>query len=150
MTIIVYRDGVMASDTGAWNGNASHSWARKLAQGPDGTLYGICGNYAEGIAYLGWVDGGCRGDEPKPRLLKDDDSSFWVMKVYNRLAPIQLISALGVERYEAPYFAIGSATECALGALFAGASAQQAVDAAREHGNGAGGVTRWISFKDRS
>lgn len=46
MTIVVYRNGVMAADSGAWASSAKHSFGEKLAMGPDGTLYGVAGHAA--------------------------------------------------------------------------------------------------------
>lgn len=137
MTTIAYRAGVMAADTGVWTGEACHTVARKLARGPDGTLYGCCGNGAEVNAFLKWVDGGCQGDAPKPREEKDGtSSSFLVMKV-PRGGPIQIVGAHGEEEYEADYYSIGGGNATAFGALYVGASAEQAIRATIVHGSSA-------------
>ena len=145
MTVIAYRVGIMAADSGSWDtSDVQHSWARKLARGPDGTLYGIAGNAGEGYALLAWVNGGCRGDMPMPRPIADHDCSFIALRVAPGGSP-ELITAYGVEPYEgAPYQAIGAAREAALGALHAGASAEEAVAAAIEHSAHARGPVRSI------
>lgn len=145
MTTIAYRDGVMAADSGAWHNSASHAWANKLARGPDGTLFGCAGSAAEAEAFLCWVRAGYEGDMPKPRA-KDEDSSFIVLRVPVG-GPVELLTAFGTERYDAPYFAIGSGAETALGALFVGASAERAIEAAKEHASGAFGEVRTISHR---
>lgn len=131
MTTIAYRDGVMAADSGSWTGGTVHRWASKLAVGPDGTLYGACGDAAECNAYLKWVNGGCCGESPKPRHLADR-ASFTVL-IAPRGAPIRLLVASGEEIFDAPYMAIGGGSDAAMGALFVGASAQHAIQAAIEH-----------------
>lgn len=135
MTTIAYRDGIMASDSGCWLGDASHGWARKLAIGPDGTLYGGMGDAAEVRAYLAWVDDGCLDNEPTPRRVGDGQSSFSIMRVRPN-GPVELTTSEGFESYPAPYFAAGSGAEVAFGALFMGATAEQAIEAAKEHGPG--------------
>ena len=144
MTTIAYRDGVMASDSGAWSGNSSHGWARKLVKGADGTLYGVTGHAAECSSYLAWVDGGCEGAEPKPRETKDEGNSFMVLRVTPR-GRIEFIGAYGAEVYDAPYYAVGAGAEVAFGALYMGATAAEAIEAAREHGSGAFGAVQTIS-----
>lgn len=140
MTTIAFRDGVMASDSGSWSGDASHGWARKVAQGPDGTLYGTAGNAAECGEFLNWVDGGCVGERPKPETtnVEKNESSFIVL-IARPGARIGLLTAKGEERYDAPYYAIGIGAPVAFGALFMGATAEQAIEAAKEHGAGAFG-----------
>ena len=149
MTTIAYRDGIMASDSGSWAGEARHGWARKLARGPDGTLYGCAGNAAQADGFLKWVDAGCQGDHPKADREGQDgrESSFIVLAVTPG-GPIRLITARGEECYtDAPYYAIGAASATAFGALFMGATAEQALKAASEHGSGAFGKIKTVNFE---
>ncbi len=144
MTTIAYRSGIMAADSGSWAGEASHGWANKLARGPDGILYGVAGNAPECMGFLEWVRGGYVGVQPRPRPQEKDESSFIILAV----APagqIRVISAHGEERYDAPYYAIGAGAQVAFGALFCGASAEDAIEAAKEHGTGAFGPVRSIA-----
>jgi hypothetical protein len=145
MTTIAYRDGVMAADSGAWAGDAAHGWARKLAKGPDGTLYGTAGNAAEATTFLDWVEGGCVGARPAAVREGEDgkDSSFIVLAA-PPTGRLILITARGEEKYDAPYYAVGGAAACAFGALFAGASAETAIEAAKEHGSSAFGRVQTI------
>lgn len=138
MTTIAYRDGIMAADGGAWIGDAAVSGGvRKVAKGSDGRLHAVCGNVAEACGYLRWVDAGCQGEPPKPRDLNhhnDDRSSFCAI-IAEKGKPILVMTAHGFEEYDLPYFAFGSGKEVAFGALFVGASALQALEAAAEHGS---------------
>lgn len=144
MTTIAYRDGVMAADSGCWNGDACHGWAEKLAKGPDGTLYGVSGDAAGCEGFLQWVRGGCKGDHPKPEKQGDKDSAFIVL-IARPGEKLALLTCGGEERYAAPYFAIGAGAPAAFGALFMGATAKLAIKAAKTHGYGAFGKVRTIS-----
>lgn len=143
MTTIAYRDGVMAADSGCWIGDARHGWARKLARGPDGGLYGCAGNAAQVRAFLAWVDAGYVGVRPEPEREKDDGNSFIVL-VAAPSGPLRLITARGEEEHEAPYFAIGAGCVAAFGAMFAGATAETAIAAAIEHASGAMGQVQSV------
>lgn len=147
MTTVAYRDGVMAADSGAWIGDASHGWAVKLAKGKDGALHGVAGNAAECGTYLDWVNAGYEGDEPRAEALPDNASSFIVL-IVPPSGPLRLRTAKGVEVYDAPYFAIGAGSPTAYGALFAGATAEQAIEAAKEHASGAFGQVRTIRHEE--
>lgn len=146
MTTIAYRDGVMAADSGARNSGACIPWAQKLARGHDGTLYGVSGSAAESTMFLEWVrDGVHTGKEqPKPRPTGECQSSFIVL-VAPVIGPLRLITAYGDESYYAPYFAIGAGAATALGALYAGASAEGAIYAALCHADGASGTVNIIT-----
>ncbi|MDQ0135698.1 ATP-dependent HslUV protease subunit HslV [Neorhizobium galegae] len=143
MTTIAYRDGIMAADSGAWIGGAATPWAYKLAIGPDGTLYGVAGNAAEAERFLQWVRDGCHGEHPKAEPLPEQYSSYIVLAA-PVVGPIRVITARGDEVYHAPYFAIGAGSVAALGAMFANADAETAIQAAICHASGACGTIRTI------
>ena len=149
MTVIAYRDGVMAADSGSFSSGTVHGFARKLARGPDGTLYGGLGNAPEVARFLAWVDGGCEGHPPDAYRTdrENGDSSFCILRARPGAGP-ELVTAYGVEPYVgAPYMAVGAAREAALGALHAGAGAEDAVRAAVEHSQWAHGPVRSISHE---
>lgn len=147
MTTIAYRDGIMAADSGSWQGGASHGWAMKLARGKDGVLYGVAGNAPEAMGFLAWVNSGYEGEQPKAEPLPDGGNAFIVLAVAPG-GPVRLIAARGEESYDAPYFAIGAGAPTAFGAFHAGASAYDAIEAAKEHGEGAFGAVRTISHEE--
>lgn len=155
MTTVTYRNGTMAADSGSWAGDAAHGWARKVIRGKDGTLYGYAGNAAQADEHLRWVEAGATGDEPKADREGQDgkDSSFIILKVPPN-GPVQLVTARGSEQYpDAKYYAIGAGAPAAFGALFMGATAEQAIEAAKEHGYGAFGRVQTVrhatALKDR-
>lgn len=147
MTTIAYRDGIMAADSGSHYGDIRQNWARKIAQGPDGTLYGTSGDAAQCDGFLRWVLDGCEGDQPVPDAINEGKDSSFIILVVPVTGRIRLITARGEETYEAPYFAIGYDAGVAYGAMFAGKDAITAIDACIEHGTGSSGRVQTI---DRS
>lgn len=136
MTTIAYRDGMMAADSGCWIGSAHHTWTRKVALAPDGSLWGATGNAAECAALIRWAETG-EGEMPSPRQVSEGNSSFHALTV-SPLGGVRLLTAHGFEEMPgAPYFAIGAGGEAAFGALYMGATAEQAVAAAIAHASGA-------------
>lgn len=145
MTIVVYRDGVMAADTGAWASSAKHSFGNKLAMAPEKTLYGVSGHAAPAETFLDWVRAGAEGVPPLPERCSDRESAFVVLAVAPG-GPIRLITAFGEEKYpDAKYFAVGAGAPVAWGALYAGATAIVAVRAALEHSEYAYGKVKSLS-----
>ncbi|MFC3074936.1 hypothetical protein [Shinella pollutisoli] len=145
MSIIAYRNGVIAADTGGWVGDAKHPFSRKITIGADGTLYGTIGHAPECARFIEWVETGRPGPMPMAEKLPGQESSFVVM-VVSPGGLISLISAWGEEPlYTADYFAIGGAAAVALGALHAGADAYGAVQAAIVHSSSATGSIHRLS-----
>ncbi len=142
MTILVYRDGIMASDTSASMGRSTHRWSDKLHRAGDGTLYGACGECAEGQAYFDWLRSPGERPEPLPRDV-DGDGSFGILRV-GRDRVVHCLTPCGWERFVAPYYAYGGGQAPAWGALYAGADAETAVRAAIEHSGAAKGDVRAI------
>ena len=137
MTVIAYRDGVLAADTLAVRGDSKIGHMVKIAKAPDGRLGAAGGDAGVGAAWLAWVAGGFDGDRP---LGKSDD------KYVDMGIVVELDGAMTV--YEGtmmpftitgPYFAIGCGSPEAMGAMHAGASAVQAVEAAIAHDVHCGG-----------
>lgn len=138
MTTIAYRNGVMAADSGAWLGDMAYNGVRKMAKGKSGWLYGCAGNASEIRDFLVWVDKGEAGDMPKPEAVdRVEAESAFIVLAAKRGKPLRLYSAFGYEEMEMPYMSIGSGKEVAMGALYAGATAHQAIEAAIVHGSGA-------------
>jgi len=137
ITTICYRDGVLAADTLIAYNTYTNGHRDKIAE---------CGNYlvalAGAVCYRRilekWVKDGCHSDEVPADLLNNTSefSALLVDRVSGRayefddghLVPIY-----------ADYTAIGSGTMLALGALAAGATAEEAVEAASLHDKNTGG-----------
>lgn len=119
MTIICYRDGVLAADTGVFDGDIYVGTTEKIAIAPDGTIGGAAGPLGDIRRFLSWLESGRDGEAP---------SSGEMTSVF--ITPQGLVSedeGSGFFHVEAPYFATGIAHTVALGAMAAGASAEEAV-----------------------
>jgi ATP-dependent HslUV protease subunit HslV len=137
MTTLAYRDQILAADSGAWVGNVMHRTSAKLAKDSLGRLHGVVGNAGEATTYLNWVRSGMEGPPPMPKEIdpKDSTSSF-IALIIELDGTIYMHTAGGQEEHiDAPYFALGSGSEFAMGAMYAGGSAETAVHAAAAHSN---------------
>lgn len=133
MTTIVYRDGVMASDSRAWSGDkVPIGFKQKIRRLDDGSLLGISS------AKVG---------EPDMLLdaIKRIDGKVWEKPLDAEFdAAALLVRANGDVYYysgnkhfvgpiRGPWIVIGSGEEYAIGALSMGATAEQAVKVGIEH-----------------
>lgn len=134
MTTIAYRNGVIAADTGLTCGSLRDSHVEKVAKHEDGSIAGACGEAWWIEAFLTWFKKG--GEVP----VIPDGGHFSSALVINKRRKVTIYeSEKGKTRsYEikAPYHAIGSGRELALGAMFAGAPPTSAVKAAMAHHDG--------------
>ena len=105
----------------------------KIFRLSDGSLIGFSGNAATGLEVRDWLNGG--GEKPifdsenntdYLRIIQDGS----ITKCYNLRAPLPVLL---------PYFAIGSGSDYALGALAAGATSEQAVEIATRFDENTGG-----------
>lgn len=119
----------MAADSGNWFSNVLYRSALKIARGPDGSLHGVSGNAADAGQYLQWVLAGMEGDAPKPEATnREEGRSAFLALVVQPDDHVRLWTAFGWEdHYDVPFIAIGAGSEMAIGAMAAGATAEQAV-----------------------
>ncbi|PIB91272.1 hypothetical protein [Caulobacter sp. FWC2] len=127
MTTIAYRDGVLAADTQSTCGNHRQPGeAIKVAVGPMG-LGTACGSAAFCETWLAWV----RGDEPeRPVPERADEHGGDCGILIHRDGRLQLFEHNGAHFPAGAYFAEGTGMGPALGALYHGATAEQAIEAA--------------------
>lgn len=137
MTVIVYRDGVMASDTMCRRGGLKTYGEVKMVRGADGSVHGGSGSVGAFSKYVEWVKGGEVGEMPLPGRDSEGHQSFGVM-VARPDGSVWLLDEHALTLDVAPC-AAGSGAEIAYGALFMGASAADAVRAAIHHADGCGG-----------
>jgi hypothetical protein len=143
MTVIVWRDGVLASDSEVSNDRQRVLGVRKVVRGHDGVLYGASGSTALCSEMLRWVDGGRVGVRP---ALSCGDASCMVLVVAGEGA-VSIWTEDGVEDHgAAEYLAIGTGSAVALGALWMGATAVDAVRAAVVHGLYCGGDVQAVQL----
>ena len=155
MTVIVYRDGVIASDSAAYRQGSLTHGVRKIFKGPKtGNLYGIAGTYSIVTPFIKWLDNGEKGDMPNPNhdpmvteYLGEDDN-LTIMIINKDSKRIDLLHAIGLEIgiTSDPYMAIGAPIDTALGALYMGATAKQAVKACIHYSMYANGKIETLKF----
>lgn len=136
MTAIAYRGGIMAADTVGWTCGASvkSPVAPKIKRMSDGGLFAAGGNTSEIVQFAAWM---LSGVSDRPGFDKEEqltvlwarpDGSLWLCD--HTLQFYQLHDS---------FFAIGAPCTFMMGALHAGASAEEAVRLAVLHTDGAGG-----------
>jgi hypothetical protein len=121
MTIIAFKDGVIAADGLVTSGWIRVGWEEKLWwQG--GSVVGACGLSEDILRFKVWMAD--RRPEQRPRL---SDDFCGVEITADRLALKWERGLLPLRQQPAGMVAIGSGQEIALGAMAAGASAERAV-----------------------
>lgn len=122
MTTIIYRAGVLAADTSVWDRGCYVGQIVKIWQRPDGRLAGFAGSMGEMALFRDWFLDGAVGDHPNFRA---DDAEGLIC------LPDGTFEWFGKDRAKVPiiaeYQAVGSGFRIALGALGAGASAEEAL-----------------------
>lgn len=132
MTTIVFRAGILAADSRGYSGTKTPIGdKRKIFATPDGELAGVS-SALPGVseAFRSWLLAGASPDS-WPAALTDKDFVALVVDPASQ-ARLYNSSPLPSGPLQAPYFAIGSGEQYALGALLMGASAEEAVAAAIE------------------
>lgn len=136
MTAIAYRDGVLAADSFALAGQYIElRYTRKIVKRPDGSMAGASGRTVFCEQFL---DCFLAGEESqfRPQVKNYDD--FIGLVIYPEKG-IFWAEEHGMFANPAPFVALGAADRFMLGAMAAGASAQQAVTLAIEHYGSVGG-----------
>lgn len=149
MTTVVYRDGVLAFDSKCTDGDMYLGSVYKGRQTKKLIMAG-CGNVDEVMAVFDWLEAGGTEVLKKDFGLHEREVEATVITVdkmgnvtlyESRLYPIQIDSL---------WYALGSGSAIATGALEMGASARKAVAVATKHDLGSGGSVRWFSCEDLS
>lgn len=132
MTVVVYRDGIMAADTGAWRGKVLATVEqKKIIRLSDGSLLGTCGDDCEVQVFRRWAEDGFTADKPFERA-KDDQFSAVLVSPGGSIT-IWHEDLWSYVAYTEPYAFIGAHNEFLAGALAAGLTATSAVRLAIEH-----------------
>jgi ATP-dependent HslUV protease subunit HslV len=132
MTTIAYQNGVMAGDSQANYNDTQVGRLTKVIK-VNGMLAGAAGDLQDVQIFFDWVTHGMH-DTNKPEEL-----NFVGMVVTKTGKVLQFDKKVVAFEIEAPFHAIGSGREFAIGAMEAGASAYQAVVAAAKYDNSTGG-----------
>lgn len=127
MTVVAYRDGLMSADSSCWIGDSEVTKIKKIYRIKNG-LIGMAGDYHSIMRFVKWAKEGWDEDEfPENSILEaivvdpQGRVTLWEGAAY---CPCPL---------RAPYTAIGAGADFAMGAMFAGGTAEMAVRAAIKH-----------------
>jgi|SRR5579884_365978 hypothetical protein len=121
MTVIAYRDGIMAADSACWDGNVIYSVARKkIVRLKDGSLFAGTGSTSVIEAARAWLN----GEADRPAAVSENDFSALIVRPNGAVFGIEH-NMLLFEQPPAPYHYLGP--DFVAGALAAGASAAEAV-----------------------
>ena len=139
MTAIAYKDGVMAADSMELCGKVTLSTVQKITRrSKDGALAGAAGYGPAGEAFLRAFEAG-EDAEFKRSLPNDEGFGFEAIIAYADGAVWQVGQDGSRYKVNAPFYVAGSAHEILVGAMAAGASAEQAVRIAVKYHASCGG-----------
>jgi hypothetical protein len=144
MTIIVYRDGVMAADTAEWTGHYEKGYVivghvNKIHRLKDGSLLGCSGRTSDIQAVKAWLE---HGSNPESRPAIDKNIGFNAILATLDVGVFKIEDDCRPFLVESPYHVVGTPDHFCLGALAAGASAEEAVTLAIQFHEGAAGEVR--------
>ncbi len=129
MTIIAFKEGVMASDSLICQDNKRIGSIKKIFELPNATV-GLAGTWQHCITFLAWF----KNNADLTNLPKDFHEEKWDFEalVYNKTTKaVELYTnAFTPDIIEADWYAIGMGADFALGAMAAGVSAETAVEIA--------------------
>lgn len=143
MTTVVYRDGVLASDSRVTcNDTIERGAYQKVYNLRDGSLFGWCGSMSDATKMLAYIEADADTDEPMWKgdttvISVDPKGRMWV----NEGEGVWL-------RQKGKFGAWGSGSPFAYGALEFGADAVQAVKVARKFDGNTGGPVRTVRLHD--
>lgn len=146
MTVIVYRDGVLAADTATFMGQTVHHFGEKIRNyGPDWVV--AAGEYAAIEAFHSWFAAGWP-DHDKPEV-GDEEGSFGALVLHSDGVVSHFDYKL--RRTERSGWAVeGAHCDYVLALLHRGATAREAVEMAIQHCAYAGGDVQVVTAGEAS
>lgn len=148
MTVIVWKDGIMAADTAAWEDTICVTTdCHKIHRIRDGSLIGCCGEWGEIERFVRWMDAG--QPDPKPDFAQGDDDGFGAL-VVSPLGRVTTWTEKMVEQVATGEsgMVIGTSHKYLMGMLLAGLSAEEAVALAIERCAYVGGHVESMRLDD--
>ena len=133
MTVIAYRDGIMASDKQAAYGQL-RSTVTKIFR-IENVLVGICGELNYALELVQWLRSGAKPKNIPHFQLTEDAQTMMVIQ--DRKIWIYAQGSVPF-RHEDEYASIGSGSECATAAMWCGKSAVESVQCAIALNTGCG------------
>lgn len=141
MTVIAYRDGILASDSLVCSGDVYSGMAKKIAKA-EGYLFGMAGIIHEMPKFMEAI---LNGTDYKP---EDKEFSAICINPMGNVFHFHGEAGSNGLHVTAPYHAIGSGEHVALGAMYMGGSAEDAVKAAIKICRSCGGRVQKVSLGD--
>ena len=144
MTIIAYKDGVLAADSQLSAGSLICGTDRKLIR-LEGYMLGGCGNSEDWELFLEWFEKTLKNPlTPRPLLNKNAD--FICIKKNKSI--IYYGSKLIPYNVKSKFHALGSGMDIAYGAMAAGASAKEAVKITCKYHKDCSLPLQWMTQKE--
>lgn len=147
MTIIAYRDGVIAADTLVTHHGSRVAHTQKITR-TSGWLIGASGTLGAIRPAVVWVLDGANLSQPVD-FGKIEDSAVIFVDPAGALYYADTGSPFLISE-SSPFTALGSGADVARGAMFHGASAVEAVDAAISIDVSCGGQVHWLGLDGSS
>ncbi len=127
MTVIAFRDGVLAADTQCTFNGVLEGRVIKIAKRKT-VLAAVCGKAPQARAFLDWFRTGMKGDCPNLGTAEDNAWGF----IYPADDQVLWFKPGGLEDFRTPFHATGSGSDYAMGAMGMGADAVRAVEVAAQ------------------
>lgn len=133
MTTIAWKAGILAADTACVLDGIAYVGRVKICRRDDGSMAANAGPMDWGDAFRSWFLGGEVG--PAPKRGKGDEACGPVGCVFRPNGDVLLLAdpEVGFSLIRPPYYALGSGHEIALGVMWHGGTAEEAVRAAIKH-----------------
>lgn len=143
MTIVCIKDGIIASDSLVSQGDIKLGEGQKIFN-LDDYIVGIAGTYSQALLFVQWLADG------KPEKLPDiEGEKNFDCLVYSKVDKRVYFFTNGFtgDYIKSKNYAIGCGMDLALGAMEAGATAEQAVAIAIKRSTNCGGKIQSIKLK---
>ncbi len=137
---MVYRDGVMCSDSQVQTGTLRTGTMKKVLKTKDGWLVGAAGDCNEIQRFFKWMEGDRNPDE----ALKFENMSGIVVSPKGEV--FWADSNLDLYSTDVEFAAVGSGEKLAIGAMAMGASAEEAVRVCIKYDTGCGGKIQKVKL----
>ena len=146
MTVIAWKDGVLAADKRMTTSWGAHDTVKKIGHARDGALYGITGEAPIGLRMLAWWQAGAVAADFPPEAAKANEATLVIFLATGDVAqfttgPYPSLLAQGV-------CAFGAGRDFAMAAMVCGKSAAEAVCVACELCVNCGNGIDVIALKD--
>lgn len=139
MTVVAYKDGVLASDSLIQAGGMRSGSATKIIKTRDGFLAGGAGEMGKMVRFLRWAD----GDKSEPT---EDLEGFEGILVYPDGRVISYDGTGEPLDIKSEFYALGTGSDIAIGVMEMGGTPQQAVKAAIKWSTGCGGKVQVVKL----